>query len=399
MLAGLVVVQFFISTEVLAATALFVVLAVVIVALADPPGVADRARFAAVGFAVATAGATVVLAYPIYILLAGAQHISGSTPGFENYRSALLGPLLPTSSMVLSTPHLRQMAAAVGGNRAENGSYLGLPIVVLVVLGTLLVRRRPARVAGLLSVIAFVISIGSPFRLGIPSLAGFGSSVPLPATLLSRIPLLQDAYPVRYTLYVALFSSLVVAVALDAIRANLAERGAFTARSGVPAAIAVVALSPLLPAWPYPSEGPVAVPRYFSTPAVDAIAAGSVAVAYPWPDNNDNQAQLWQATAGLRFRMAGGYFIVPAGPARAFSYAPVTLASTILDQLHVGPPPAQTPRLRSQLRAQFGSWNVQSIVASPPTGASVAFFTWLTGLPPSRVTGGVAAWYDLRWTA
>lgn len=407
-LGALVVSQFFVATEVLATTAVFAVLAVVVLAVSKPAAVRARVPYAAAGLGVAAGVAVAVLAYPAYILLAGPQHIAGPTPGFESYRSAALGPLLPTSSMLVSTPYLRSLGGAIGGNVAENGSYLGLPLVALVVLGAVAVRRRAARVAGVLALVAFVVSIGSPFRLGIPALAGFASSVPMPAAPLAHVPLLQDAYPVRYTLWVALFSSVVAAVTLDHIRARQAGR----ARPGlhalwpgrapgwaVPSVLAVAALVPLLPAWPYPTQGPVAVPPFFSSPAVDAIGPGTVVVAYPWPDASDNQAQLWQAEAGMRFRLAGGYFIVPAGPARAFSYAPVTLASTVFDQLRAGPAPDQTPQLRRSLRSELAGWRVESMVASPPTGAAVDWLTWLVGRPPDQVTGGVAAWYHLRWPA
>ena len=420
-LGALVVCQFFVSTEVLATTSLFAVAGVLIVALANPSALRRHARFACIGIGVAAVVVAAVLAYPLYVLLFGPQHISGPPPGFNNYTSAFFGPLLPPSTMALSTPHLSHMAAKIGGDGAENGSYLGVPAVLLVVLGTFLVRRRAVRVAAALGLVGFVISIGPRFRLGIPSLAGFGSSVPLPAVRLAQVPLLQDAYPVRYTLYITLFASLVLAMTLEALRARLAERPQGpapeargdaglprAARRGVasrssakaavvPAVVAVVALLPLIPAWPYPGQGPVAVPRYFSTAAVDSIPPGSVTAAFPWPDNKDNRAQLWQVAADLRFRMPGGYFIVPSGPSRSFSYAPVTLASTVLDHLEFGPAPAQTPGLRRRLRAELGGWKVQSVVVVPPNGAPVAFFTWLTGRAPSQVTGGVAVWYRLRW--
>ncbi|HWG74426.1 MAG TPA: hypothetical protein VG184_10275 [Acidimicrobiales bacterium] len=393
-LGGLAVCQFFISTEILATTVLFAGVAVLVVALANPSALRLHARFACIGLGVAAVVAAALLAYPIHVLLSGPQHVSGPTPGFENYTSAFFGPLLPPSTMALSTPHLRQMAAHIGGDGAENGSYLGVPAVLLVVIGTLVVRRRAVWVAASLALVGFVISIGSHFRLGIPSLAGFGSSVPLPALRLGQVPLLQDAYPARYTLYIALFASLVIAMTLEALRARLAQRRRALV---VPAVVAVVTLLPLVPAWPYPSQGPVAVPSYFSSAAVDSIPPGSVTVAYPWPDNKDNRAQLWQAAADLRFRMPGGYFIVPSGPSHAFSYAPVTLASTVLDQLALGPVPSQTPALRRRLRDEFGGWKVQSIVVLPPTGAPLAFFTWLTGQAPGQVSGGVAVWYHLRW--
>jgi hypothetical protein len=242
----------------------------------------------------------------------------------------------------------------------------------------------------LLAVIAFVISLGSPFRLGLPSLAGFASAVPLPARLLGALPLLNDAYPIRYTLYVALFAGVVVAVTLDALR----TRG----RALLAGLIAVAALVFLLPAWPYPDQGRVAVPSYFTTSAVNAIPAGSVTVLYPWPDDTFDQSQLWQAESNFRFSITGGYFLVPVGPSRAFAYSPSTLASVVLDALDTGPPPARTPVLREQLRTMFADWKVRSIVAQPVGNDPVGFFTWLTGAPPSQTTGGVAAWYDLDWS-
>jgi hypothetical protein len=413
LLAVLVVGQFFISSEILATTAIFAIVALVVIALLNQAEVREHARFALVGLGVGVVVAGIVLAYPLYLLVAGAQHISGAIPGYEAYRSAFAAPLFPSSNMELSTVHLRHLAAGVGGNGVENGSYLGPGVVLAVVAGVAFIRRRVVWVAGVLVLAAFVISLGSPFRLGFPSLAGFASSVPLPATLLGRVPLLQDAYPIRYALHVALFASLIVAVVLDSLRWAGGARGAHRTRGSrlapgargsagargalLPGVVAVAILVFLLPAWPYPGQARIQIPSYFTTSAVNAIPEGSVAVLYPWPDNTDAQSQLWHAESNMRFRLAGGYFLEPSGPDRAFSYSPVTLVSTVLDQLRTGPPPTETPKLRAGLRGELAGWTVQSIVAAPPTGASVAFFRWLTGRPPSQVTGGVAAWYHLDW--
>lgn len=394
MLLGLMVVaQFLISTEITATTALFSAIALVIVALVGRDQVRARAHHAAEGLAVAAAVAAVLLAYPLYVALAGPLHISGLILGFRYYYSSLVGPLLPTSMMEFGTAHMKQIADKIGGNLSENGTYLGIPLVILMVASVALIRRRLVWIASGMAAIAFVLSLGTHLHVGLARYATVGANVPLPGDILFHVPKLNDAFPIRYALFVDLFVAIVLAVALEAL--HRLRPGSAPARNGLPAVVAVAVLLPLVPAWPYAGEGSARIPAYFTTGALDAVPDGAVALVYPVPVNTNDAAQLWQAQAGYRFREIGGYFVVPApkGAASGSQFFEPTATATTLTALANGQALPQTPQLRASLTAQLGSWGVTDVLVQPVGADPAGFFSWLIGRPPDASRGGMLEWY------
>jgi hypothetical protein len=394
-LGVLVVVQYFISSEILATTALFAAIAVVALAIRFPRQVPGRLPALVEAAVVAAVITLVVLAYPLDVLFAGRGHISGAIPGYKLFYSALFAPVLPTSIMVFGTHHMKVLGDMIGGNEVENGTYLGAPLVLLALVAVVTVRSRAVRIAAALAVVAFILSLGVSLRTGLIRFARFDGRLPLPGALLAKMPLLDQAFPVRYALYVALFVSVVLAVTIDAVHARLAGRGRGVA-AGVAAGLAVIVLLPLVPAWPYPMQGAIGVPSYFTGSGVDRVPAGSVALVYPIATDLESVAQLWQAEANFRFQMPGGYFVVPR-PGGGSQYNTVTTVSQTLSEVLSGPAPARTATLRRRLRAQLGSWHVRSVAALTVGHDPVGFFTWLVGRPPDTDRGGVAAWYRVDW--
>lgn len=393
LLGLMVAVQFLISTEITATTALFSVIALVIVAAVGHRQIRERAWYAAEGLVVAAVVAAALLAYPLYVALAGPLHISGLILGFQYYYSDLVGPVLPSSVLVFGTAHMKHIADKIGGNLSENGTYLGIPLILLVLAAVTFVRRRVVWIAAGVAFIAFILSLGTHFHMGLARFATTGNNIPLPGDLLFRIPKLNDAFPVRYALFVDLFVSVVLAVTLQALRRVDWRQPAF--RLAVPAVVAVVVLLPLLPAWPYPAQGRTGVPKYFTTSAVNAVPAGSVALVYPVPINTNDAAQLWQAQAGYRFREIGGYFVVPAprGAPSGSQFFEPTATQAALTALANGQALARTPALRATLTGQLDSWGVSDVLVQPVGADPAGFFTWLIGRPPDATAGGMLEWY------
>ena len=106
---------------------------------------------------------------------------------------------------------------------------------------------------------------------------------------------------------------------------------------------------------------------------------------------------IWQAEAGLWFRMPGGYFI---GPRRdsdlpRFDANP-TPTSNAFQRISQGRPvPRLTPARRRLLAADLVRWRVGSVVVGPMPNqaAMVGFLTQLLGRPP-RTVDGVHLWRD-----
>jgi len=131
------------------------------------------------------------------------------------------------------------------------------------------------------------------------------------------------------------------------------------------------------------------------------VTPDSVALIYPYPSSPTPQGQLWQAQAELRFKMPGGYFLVPQPPGRSIAFSPTlgydtdTLTARTLIALAAGMPPAETPALRGALRGQLRAWRVQNLLASTAgvvgPAQSIQFLTWLAGRPPTA-EGGLLVW-------
>jgi len=391
LLGALMALQFMISTEIFATTVLFGAIGLAVLAIWFRHDVRDRLPHALRGIGAGAILAAVLLAWPAYETVLGPYHIRGIIAGFRIYDSALLGPLLPTSVLELGTQHMKAIADKIGGNASENGSYLGLPLIVAFTATVLWVKRRPVRIAAVMAIIAFVLSLGARLHIGVVRYAETTRDVVLPGAVIDKIPLFNDSFPVRYSLYVVLFVSLVLAMGLEAL--HLSRRKAW-----LPAVVAVVVLVPLLPEWPYSGQGPVIIPSYFTTSDVKALAPGEVALVYPMPGPYNSVSMNWQAAADMHFSMPGGYFVLP-NSSGGSQFVEPTLTAQTLAALSNGQAVPRTSQLHAELTAELRSWGVQALVAQPVGADPIGFFTWLTGRPPDARTGGMIEWYHLNWEA
>lgn len=394
LLAVLCVAQFFISIEVLASTVIVGVTGLLAAAACWPAAARERWKPVACAAGIAAGVTAVLLAYPLWLLVAGPERIVGPVQETSLYRGNLLAPVIPDSSMYFRVARSVPLADTFSGNTSENGLYLGIPLVLLLIAGAIILRRRPVmKIAVVVTAVAFVLALGSRLTVG----RYVWRAVPLPGAVLGRLPLLDNTIAVRYSLYVMLGAALVLALTLEALHdrvcgglgggGGLGGRWPAVAAGAACGALACLALVPLVPAWPYAARV-TQVPRYFSSAAVTAIPSGSVAITYPFGTSADATPMLWQIAAGLRFKSPGGRFILP--PAAP---APVEQAFTALA---AGRQPAMTPGLRCVLRAGLRSWHVQAVLVQPG-GAHPAqvmpFFERLLGRPPDARSGGIDAWY------
>jgi len=408
--------QFFISSELLASTVLLSIVSLAAAALVGRRRVRDHLHRALAGIGWAAGVAGVLLCYPVWFALRGPGYISGPIQLVpEAYRADLLGILVPGPYVWLAPAWALHTSSVFANSRVENGSYLGIGLVVTVIVAVVLLwRREPViRVAAVALGTAFVVSLGGALALDTrpgAALTGF----PLPERVFAHLPLLSNTVPVRYTVYVSLFAGLVLAIAVDRLHGALTRRvpsGGRRARRGsvaaavIPALLAAACLVPLIPVIPLQGFGDPQVPAYFTSAPLDRIAPGSVALLYPFPSTPTPDGQLWQAVAGMRFQMPGGYFLVPQGPKHKIAFDPATgyvidsATTRALLSLAAGRVPPETPALRATMLAQLRAWGVTTLLAAPVADVrrparSAQFLTWLVGVTPER-GAGVLAWYHL----
>jgi hypothetical protein len=387
-LALLCVAQFFISIEVLASTVIIGATGLLAAAVVHPTAARERwkpiARAAGFGSGVTA----LLLAYPFWLLVAGPERIAGPVQETSLYRGNLLAPVIPDSSMYFRVARLVPLADTFSGNTSENGLYLGIPLVLVLIAGAVALRRRPVmKVACAVTAVAFVLALGSRLTVG----RYVWKAVPLPGAVLARLPLLDNTIAVRYSLYVTLGAALILGLTLEGLSDRLGDRlggrRPAVAAGAACGALACLALVPLVPAWPY-SARVTQVPPYFTSASVKAIPGGSVAVTYPFPTSADATPMLWQIAANMRFKSPGGRFILPAS-------APV-LVEQAFTQLAAGHRLAMTSGLRCRLLGELRSWHVRAVLVQPSgqrPALVMPFFEWLLGRPPDTRSGGISAWY------
>ncbi|MBV9660124.1 MAG: hypothetical protein JO337_03095 [Acidimicrobiales bacterium] len=406
LLGVLLAAQFLIAPEILLDTVIVGAIAVVVAAIVMRRRAGNDVRWVVRGLAWAGGCSVVLLAYPVWFMLAGPAHVTGKlnlVP--QAYRADLIGPLLPDSYQML-TIHGRLLRGAdhFATARAENGSYLGITLLAFLLLCLVLLRRHAiVLVAGITGICAFILSLGATLAVyRSPSLGprgSAGSGFPLPGFVLEHLPVVASAEPVRYSLLVALCAAVVFAYGLTQLRGRLTAH-----RFGGPITMlaAGVCLLPLVPAAPFVDITYNGTPPYFLSSAVESVPAGSTAVLFPFPSSAAfPPPSIWQAEAHFRFRMVGGSFLVPQGPDHklAFSgilgYTTDSLTGRTFTEVAGGAIPTETASLRSSMLAEMHAWNVRTVIAVwayvPQPQAADQFLTWLLG-PNSTTAAGAEVW-------
>lgn len=406
-LALLCVAQFLISAEILVSTVIVGAIGLFMAAAVNRGAVRDRWKSAAQTIGIAAGITALLLGYPLWLLTAGPARISGPVQETSLYRGNLLAPLIPDSSMHFRVTGWLGLANTFSGTTSENGLYIGLPLLVVLVAGAIALRHRPVmKVAALTTIAAFIVSLGSRLTVG----RYVWTAVPLPEAALTHIPVLDNTIAARYSLYVMLGAAVMLALTVEALRDRLQQDGrrpghaagttlgrtALACTALACTALACVALLPLVPAWPYGARV-TQVPRYFSSEPVTAVPQGGVAVLYPFPASGDAIPMLWQVAAEMRFKSPGGRFVIPApGSVGTPASDLQTLVGQTFSQLADGQLPTLTPALRLALRTELRSWDTRAVLVQL-TGQRPAlvmpFFEWLLGRPPDTRTGGISAWY------
>jgi hypothetical protein len=174
-------------------------------------------------------------------------------------------------------------------------------------------------------------------------------------------------------------------------------RTAMPARTALVLLLTGVVLLPLVPRGPLGGITPVPLPAFFTGPGAARIPDGSTVLVLPLAGRSSSIAMTWQAEAGLRWRMVGGYFVGPDATGRPKFGGPPSAFSHTVSMLRRGQSyPDLGGERRRGLIADLVRWNVGTIVLGPDRdqAAIAQLVTTLLGRPP-RTTGGVLVWYDV----
>jgi hypothetical protein len=377
--------QLLTGEELLVATGLLAAVLLLVLVVMHPGAVRGRVRYALTAVAVSLLVFVPLVAWPVKAQLTGPARVESDITPEVRGSSDLLAVVTPNRLSAIAPD-----AAIRLGDRFEGGkeTYLGVPLL-LVALAVVIARRRDAfvRVGFALLVVCLVLSLGARLRIG-----GQPTGVALPWAAMEALPLVHNMVPARLGLFTALFAGLLLAAALE----GLWRRGWWLWR-GLAVATAAVVLAALAPPEPFRARTVVATPPFFSTAAVRALPRDAVALVVPFPRHGRrNEAMVWQAEAGMWFKMPGGYFVGPDPGGGTRHDAPPTTTSVILNRIQRGRrPPELTPELRRQIATDLATWRVDAVVLGPMANREVMddFLTELLGRAPTTA-GGVAVWDD-----
>ncbi len=369
LLGLLVIVQLGISEEVLAEDGLIAVAGVVLYALFRRSEL--RANWVHVTRSL-TLGLGIAFPFVVAVLIigrTGPEHASGPIHPVSllaGISTDLLSPIVPTlnqhfhfgvgtygSKLVALTPTGKPPQP----DTTENGAYIGLPLLLLMLLGGWRYRRESVvRFAWAMAIVSFVMSMGAHLHAG-----WSWTRLPLPFVVLTHLPLFDNEAASRYTQFLWVFVAVLVAVIVDrwifehrdSGAAGVGRGRALTSRL-VPAALVVLGLISLVPTWPYPIAS-AAVPPWFKSSSERHVPVGSVLLTYPYATNSHNLPMFWQAVNGIRYRIPAGEVAVPND-----HYASIQLAFDLCWlQPTLRVPPAKLIR---PARHDLIAWDVRTLV-------------------------------------
>lgn len=250
-------VEFYTSLELIATGALSTAILIGFVAVAKRGRVWLRHRFFGLSWAfwLPVLGVSFVLVIPGLweFWLTGGMHFAGRPLHPQTgtmWATDLASPLVPEPWLVLHsalTNHIFKFK--LHGSLEEEGSYIGLALIVFSGLFYNVWRSVFGRSLFWFSVTMFVLSLGNQVHI-----LGKLTPIPLPWHLFSRVPMLDSALPIRLSFFVDLSLIIWITLSLDTyLRSSSARKSFRTLRT---LAVGVVALSSLalwMPKGPYMS--------------------------------------------------------------------------------------------------------------------------------------------------
>jgi hypothetical protein len=386
LLLGLVAAaQLLVSEELLATEAIAGSLALGVL-LIFRGGVRSRVRHAAKALLCAVGVFAYFAVWPLWEQFFGPQRIHGTIQASNTYVTDLANLVVPTSSQLIAPRWAVAISQAWTGLPTEWDGYIGLPLIALLVIAAVRYwSSRLVRTCGLVALLLIVLSLGPRLHV-----AGHDTHIWLPWSPLDSTPLVKHALPARLMLYVDLLAAVIVAVFVDRLPGR--ERW----RRGLPGvALLILALASVLPTFPYPAAR-LERTKFFTSRAVDLIPAGTVALIAPFQQLYPSEPMLWQAEAGMRFRMPQGYFLGPDPSGRPMYGAQYSTLSTTMEIIQDGGSVSLTADLRRAIAQDLQARDVRTVVVGPMghQDEMLAFFASLFGRAPAP-HDDVFAWTDV----
>jgi hypothetical protein len=410
-LGVLVVAQLFVNEEMLFDSA--VTGALIVLVWAARRGtwreIRTRVKPAVQGLAVALGVVAVVAGYPLWVQFFGPLPQSGSPFTLDYFKADLSGLAVPSSLMLFHTRASAGFAANFQGQLPEYLAYLGVPLIAVLVVGTVRFWRRPAVRA---CAVAWLVT--EAFSLGGTLLAAGHeySHIKLPWYWVQGLPLLASVIPDRFSIVADGAAAALLAFVIDATVPVVRSRLPKVLAAGRKPVIAVMscamlAVVPLIPR-PLPPTDVTPLPAGWTAAFTDLhLPAGANVLVVPIPLATFTSPLRWQAESGEPRTMVGGYYMGPAWNGRVYIDGSGTpQAGQYLNALWrfsaASIPAGLSAQLPSnssvqavtdtQMRMQMIAWHLSAVVAVTVPGSLLGKYLTVILGRPTVVTSDVMAW-------
>jgi hypothetical protein len=317
LLALIAILQFGTSIEVFTTFSLFGFLALVIFYFSSAPDLRKRIIMTFYESLGGLGVAFVFLAPYLYYLLRGYS----SVPKILNSATIFSADVF---NYVVATPltQIGVMAANIipgryTGNISENGTFLGLPLI-LILCHYIVTRWRKSYTAALtiILVIILISSLGSRLHIN-----GVITAVRLPWAIAVHLPILRNVLPTRLTLYVSLVAAVMVGLWLAS---ESPRRTLIVKYAAVLLAIICIVPSPAQYNWTR-----INVPPIFAKGTTGKyIKKNENVVILPYGSNGSSM--YYQYASGMQFTQSGGYVgFTPPQFSSAFAWPSKTFAKNL----------------------------------------------------------------------
>lgn len=331
---ALLVVQLFVSEELLTITVFLLGVTLLTLAIVYRTVVMDRGADVLRAAGAAAGTFVVFAAYPLFVQFFGADRITGPPQSHAQlalFSSDLASLITPGPTQWISFLWSDRIAGSFSAAAAgELTFYIGVPLLLLLGVAVVLLRRHTlVRIFAPVALLSFWCSMGPQVLID-----GHNTGIPGIDAILVHLPILGDIIPSRFAIGFWFAVGIIFAVALDeghdwarnaigqALEVRYGHlaptRGAINRRRVLIARLAAVTtlvvgigvLLPMTPAWPY-GQRPANVPTFFTTADVQQIPRDALVLNYPYPLTSTAYPMLWQADSNMRYRILGGYAIGP----------------------------------------------------------------------------------------
>ncbi len=392
-LAGLLVVQFLISPELLVMCiflALIGLLAVTVVGWLQVQ-VQAHAGHALLALGLGAGAAAAVLAYPIWFGLFGPQAVTGVLFAIAPLSGLPLSGLLLPGTYRTTTDQFVRFGGYLG-HIGPPPNFVGAGLLVVLAESVVVARRRP-----LVWLLLFMTGVSAWLAVG-GYLKGAPSwvQVLLPWRYLDTWPILKEIIPNQFAFLIALFVAFLLAVGIDTFERDLGRwRGTAAwgrrTRRGVgwlvAAAVSLLALVPVFVTAGAPlTVVPARVPPYMATVA-PTLPDGTVMLTIPFAFSGSETPMFWQAVDDMHFRLAGAALKTPNAQGGPIGSGAPGSDRRILADLSLGGSRLPSGTLAEVLRVRLAlyRWHVNEVVIAgqsrDPIYAS-GFFTLTLGFGP-----------------